>query len=71
MARLTLAGVSGRNYIYDGKCNSAREKREARAIQNRHRKPSMDAYYRPRLRSLVDLANWDMENMEGDDMPCS
>jgi hypothetical protein len=49
---------------YDGKCNTAREKREAKASENRHLKHSMDAYYRPRLRGLIQVNSTDVEDTD-------
>ena len=72
MARLSTSSAFGNTgSTYDGKCNSASEKREAKAPENRHRKHSMDAYYRPRQRGMINVDNWDAEEMERDETPFS
>jgi hypothetical protein len=65
MARLSTSGTFGNNgSAYVGKCNSAREKREAKANENRHRKLSMDPYYRPRLRGLIRVNSIDVDETD-------
>jgi hypothetical protein len=65
MAHLSASGTFGNNgSAYDGKCNSAREKREAKVTENRHLKHSMDAYYRPRLRGLIQVDVFDVDDTD-------
>lgn len=70
MARPSATNATGNiRSTYEGKCNTAREKKEARASENRHLKHSMDAYYRPRQRELINVDNWDMDDTEPDAIP--
>jgi hypothetical protein len=70
MTRVTNSNPTGNNRsTHDGKCNTAREKREARASENRHVKHSMDAYYRPRQRGLIQVDNWNVD--DNDPFPSS
>lgn len=65
MARASASNPTCNNRsTHDGKCNTAREKREARASEKRHRKLSMDAYYRPRQRGLIHVDNWEADDAE-------
>lgn len=70
MARPSATTPAGNiRSTHDGKCNTAREKKEARASENRHLKHSMDAYYRPRQRELINVDNWDRDDTEIDALP--
>jgi hypothetical protein len=70
MARVSASNQAGNSRsTNDGKCNTAREKQEARASENRHRKHSMDAYYRPRQRGLIHADNWNADDTEVEVLP--
>jgi hypothetical protein len=70
MARPSATNATGNTRsTYDGKCNTAREKKEARTSENRHLKHSMDAYYRPRQRELINVDNWNADDTEVEVLP--
>lgn len=72
MARLSASGMAGKpSFEHDRKSNTARDKREAKFIENQHRKLSMDAYYRPRQRGMINVDNWEEDEMDAEVMPCN
>lgn len=72
MARLSASGMAGKpSFAHDRKSNSARDKRAAKFTEDHQRKLSMDAYYRPRQRGLINVDSWEEDEMEADVMPCN